>query len=168
MEMNGLVQSLLGKTSEKSAEPRRASQNFRLAVTSRNQEKGGLAKGGSAESSATPKNMKYLRILDPAAARTQSARAKRDGHFVTRYPPASYRSLSGPLGPKSPKSLEAKSGKSLENVSSGLFRDFFQTFWDPGRRPQETFFQTFLGFRARRARDTPVARGRVRKFCDTL
>ena len=64
-------------------------------------------------------------------------------------PPTSYRSLSGPPGPKSPKSLKKslpgppalgsqkvwkKSRKSPEQTFSrlfGLFRDFFQTFGDP-------------------------------------
>ena len=107
-------------------------------------------------------------------------------------PPASYRSLSGPPGLKSPKSLKRvsrglwprgpqKSGKSLEKVPNRHFRDFFQTFrtfsrlfpdclGPRGRRPRETFFrlfsdffETFWGFRARRARETPVARRRVRK-----
>ena len=74
-------------------------------------------------------------------------------------PPASYRSLSGPPGPKSgpgvPKSLEKvskqseKSGKSLENVCSGKslekvpsrhFRDFFRTF-----RTVSRLFPDFLG-----------------------
>ena len=79
--------------------------------------------------------------------------------------PASYRSLSGPPGPKSQKSLpekvskkSEKSGKSLENVCSGLFRDFFE---NPGPESPGDFL-IFLGFRARRARETPVARGTVR------
>ena len=46
-------------------------------------------------------------------------------------------------------------------------RDFFETFsrffGTPGPEARETFFQTFWGFRARRARETPVARRRVRK-----
>ena len=44
------------------------------------------------------------------------------------------------------------------------FLDVFPEFFVPrGQRARETFFQTFWGFRARRARETPVARGRVRK-----
>ena len=75
-------------------------------------------------------------------------------------PKKSEKSLLG-FGFGVPKSLEKvskkseKSGKSLENVCSGLFRDLSQTFGDPG--PGD-FFQTFWGFRARRARETPVAR----------
>ena len=92
-------------------------------------------------------------------------------------PPASYRSLSGPPGTKSQKSLKRvsrgtrprgpkKSRKSPEQTFSRLFpdfRDFFETFsrllWPRGRRPHET-----LAFQ-RRARETPVARGRVRNNC---
>ena len=42
----------------------------------------------------------------------------------------------------------------------GPFRDFFQTVW--GSSTAGDFFQTFLGFWARRARETPAARGTVR------
>ena len=80
-------------------------------------------------------------------------------------PPASYRSLSGPPGPKPPKSLKKvsrglwprgpqKSGKSLEKVRkslekvcSGLFRDFFPDFFQ-SRRFRETF-SDFLGISGR-------------------
>ena len=91
-------------------------------------------------------------------------------------PPTSYRSLSLSLGPKSPKSLKKsqklwkKSRKSPEQTFSRLFldfSDFFKTFsrllGTPGPEAPGHFFQTFCGFRARRARETPVARGRVRK-----
>ena len=100
-------------------------------------------------------------------------------------PPTSYRSLSGPPGPKSPKSLKKvsrglrplgpkKSGKSLEKVRKvwkksrkclfGTFSRLFPDFLGPrGRRPRETFFRLFGDFLARRARETPVARRRVRK-----
>ena len=82
-------------------------------------------------------------------------------NFLVANPPASYRSLSGPPGPKAqkslkivsrgrspgvPKSLEKvskkseKSGKSLGSVCSGLFRDFFLTFWDP---VGQDFYQTY-------------------------
>ena len=64
--------------------------------------------------------------------------------------------------PKKPgrrrKSLEKVSKKS-EKSGKGLETVFFQTFWELG---PGGFFQTFLRFRARRARETPVARGRVR------
>ena len=86
--------------------------------------------------------------------------------------PASYRSLSGPPGPKSQKGLKKvssapgpqkvwkksrKSPRSLGNSRKclGLFPDFL------GRRGPGEFFQTFLEFRAQRARETPVTRGRV-------
>ena len=86
-------------------------------------------------------------------------------HFFSRdfrfgNPLAIYRGLSGPPGPKRRKSLKKvprESGKSLEKVFSGRFRDFFQTletfsrlFADSrgprGWRPQETFFRLFRGF----------------------
>ena len=71
-------------------------------------------------------------------------------------PPTSYRSLSGPPGPKSPQSLKKvsrgrrpwgpqKSGKSLEKVPNRHFRDFFQTFQDPGAGGSGRLFSDFLG-----------------------
>ena len=84
-------------------------------------------------------------------------------------PKKSEKKSLGASGPGVPtKSLEKvskkseKSGKGLENVCSGLFRDFL------GPLAPGDFFQTFWGFRARRARETPVARRRVRKTCSTL
>ena len=78
---------------------------------------------------------------------------------------AIYRGRSGPPGPKPRKSLKKisrglrargprESGKSLEKVFSGPFRDFFQTLETFSRLSH--FFQTFSGFRAQRARETPV------------
>ena len=69
-------------------------------------------------------------------------------------------------GPGAPKSLEKVSKKSEKSgnfkVSKVSVRDFCETFRHPGAPAPGDFFQTFLGFRARRARETPVARGRVR------
>ena len=72
----------------------------------------------------------------------------------------------GTSGPKSPKSLKKvsrglrprgpqKSGKSLKKV---------RKVWPEG--PGD-FYQSFWGFRARRARETPVARRRVRNLLPT-
>ena len=85
------------------------------------------------------------------------------------------KSLPGPpaLGP--PESP----GKSLEKVFRDLLRDFFQTlqtfsrlFPDSrgvlGREAPGDFFQTFSGFRARRARETPVNGQRVPKQCPEI
>ena len=46
---------------------------------------------------------------------------------------------------KLPMYVCVKSGKSLENVCSGLFRDFFQTFWDPAAGGPGRLFSDFLG-----------------------
>ena len=92
---------------------------------------------------------------------------------------AIYRGLSGPPGPETPK----KSEKSLKKVPPRVWkksrkrpfrtfarlfpdsRDFFQTLGGPwGRRPRQTFFQTFAGFRAWRARETPVNGQRAPNF----
>ena len=115
-------------------------------------------------SSKTRKSEKWSRavLCEPSDELQESL-----GPSGPEIPKKSEKSLAGPPAPgsqnvwkKSGKSLEKvskkseKSGKSLENVRSGLLQDFL-----------ETFFQTFWGFRARRARETPVARGRVRKPC---
>ena len=86
----------------------------------------------------------------------------------------------GPSGPEIPKKSEKslpgrgpkKSGKSLEKVRKVLkksrqclFGTFSGVFGAPGLEAPGDSFQTFLKFRARRARETPVARGRVRKLC---
>ena len=90
----------------------------------------------------------------------------------------------GPSGPEIPKESEKslpgppalgsqkvwkKSQKSPEETFSRLFpdfSDFFETFsrlfGALGPEAPGDFFQTLWGFRARRARETPVARGRVR------
>ena len=89
--------------------------------------------------------------------------------------------LSGPPGPKPRKSLKKfsrgpqprapprvwkRSRKSLFGTFSRLsrpFQDLFQTLGGP-RAPGD-FFETFSGFRARRARETPVNGQRVPKDC---
>ena len=77
--------------------------------------------------------------------------------FCLANPPASYRSLLAPLGPSGPKKSDGFAKRSRKSPRlSRLFPDF----WGP----REGFFETFLGFRARRARKTRVARGKVRKF----
>ena len=82
----------------------------------------------------------------------------------------------GPSGPEMPQppapgsqnvwKKSRKSPKSLEKVSKMSVRDFFETFsrplGTPGPEAPGDFFQTFWGFRARSARETPVARRRVR------
>ena len=127
--------------------------------------------GGLSNWAAEPQHRVFLKFSDKKGKRNS-------GHISNlRFanPPASYRSLSGPPGPKfkkvwTPKSQEKvskkfeKSGKSLENACSRLFRAFFQTFWDTRAGGAGRLFQTFLGFRARRAQETPVARGRVRNL----
>ena len=101
--------------------------------------------------------------------------------------PAPYRGLSGPPGPKSqsrlenvsrglrprdpqksqkslgdrPGSLRRVSGKCLESVF-GLSPGLLETFWAPA--PGD-IFETFLGFRARRARETSVRGGLVPNTC---
>ena len=57
--------------------------------------------------------------------------------------------------------------KNSGNVSNRLFRDFFQTFWDPMASVSGRLFSDFLGLRAQRARETPVARRRVPKEHDS-
>ena len=90
---------------------------------------------------------------------------------------APYRGHSGPSGPKSQKSREKvagasrprgpkrlkKSWKKVEKVEKRSFLtrfwpffDFFLTFLDPGAERPRQLFLDFLGFRARRARMTPV------------
>ena len=97
-------------------------------------------------------------------------------------PPVSYRSLSGPPGPKSEKNLKKspraggpRAPKRLEKVSkksrtdiletfsrlSDLFETFSRLFGAPGPEAPGDSFQTVWGFRARTARETPVARWRV-------
>ena len=79
--------------------------------------------------------------------------------------PKSEKSLPGPLAAGSQK----VSKKSRTDICSRLFpdfSDFFENFsrlfGTPGLGAPGDFFQTVLGFRARRAGETPVARGRVR------
>ena len=70
---------------------------------------------------------------------------------------APYRSHSGPSGrlKKSRKKVENESKTTFFQLFQLLF-DFFQPFLAPGPRGPGNLFSTFLGFRARRARMTPV------------
>ena len=71
--------------------------------------------------------------------------------------------VSRALRARNPEKVRKKSRKSLEKVwkkswkgPERLFRDFFQTLWGvPGPEAPGDFLQTFSGFRARRARETP-------------
>ena len=101
--------------------------------------------------------------------------------------PAHYRGLLGPSGPKCRKSLETrglrprnpeKSPKSLGNspeslrrVSKESFRTvpetFCRLFGVPGPEAPGDIFETFSAFRARRARETSVRGGLVRKTTTT-
>ena len=81
-------------------------------------------------------------------------------------PRKSEKSLPGPPAPRGPQSLEKVSKKSFRGLFetfsrlSRLFRDFFQTLGGPsqakGPPTPGDCFQTFSGFRARGARETPV------------
>ena len=74
-------------------------------------------------------------------------------------PKKSQKSLPGPPGPECPKSLE-KSRKVSKKSRKSLFCDTFLRHFDsfrdfldtPGREARGDFFETFWGFRARRAR----------------
>ena len=103
-------------------------------------------------------------------------------------PPAPYRRIPGPSGPESRKSLRKSlpgpSGPGVQKVSETvseespkktvlrlrrLFRDCFGHLLDPGAgRPRETLSQTLWGFRARRARETPLRGGRHPKVSQIL
>ena len=75
-------------------------------------------------------------------------------------PKKSEKCLPGPpaLGPQKVRKKSRKSPKSLEKVS---FETFARLFGTPGPEAPGDIFQTLLGFRARRARETLVARGKV-------
>ena len=69
----------------------------------------------------------------------------------------------GASRPQGQKKVEKKSKKGQKRVKNNLFFrlfqpffDFFSTFFDPGAERPRQLFSTFLGFRARRARMTPV------------
>ena len=98
--------------------------------------------------------------------------------FLIGKPLAIYRGLSGPPGPKpqkvwkksDPPSLEkvskksGESGKSLEKVPKDFFETFSRLSGGSGAGgPRETF-SDFVGFRARRARETPVNGQQVPNF----
>ena len=107
-------------------------------------------------------------------------------HWVGNQP-APYRGLSGPPGPKSPKksrkclpgppapgpqkvskksrgqsknTLQTLSGDSPE-TSRTVPETFLRLFGVPGPEAPGDIFETFLGFRARRARETSVRGGLV-------
>ena len=109
-----------------------------------------------------------------------------ESDFKFGSPLAIYRGLSGAPGPKPekvwkkspgasglgpPRESGKKSRKSLFGTFSRLFpdsRDFFQTFFRLsgalGPEAPGDFFQTFSGFRAWRARETPVNGQRAPNF----
>ena len=70
-----------------------------------------------------------------------------------------FRELQESLRPSRPKIP-----KSLKKVSrGGLFQDFFQPFWDAGAGGHGRLFFRLFGISGQRARETPAARGRVRR-----
>ena len=88
-----------------------------------------------------------------------------------RNPEKSLKKVSRGLRPREPpESLEkvskksGESGKSLEKVPKDFFERLFpDSRGVPGPEAPGDFFQTFSGFRARRARETPVNGQRVPK-----
>ena len=73
-----------------------------------------------------------------------------------RKPQKVEKKFPGPRGQKRLKKSRKKVKKELKTTLFRLFQPFFSLF-DPGaERPRELFFDFFLGFRARRARMTPV------------
>ena len=88
-------------------------------------------------------------------------------------PKKSEKSLLGPLAPGPPRSLAkvskkfGESGKGLNEVPKDFFETFSRLSGGPGPEAPRDSFQTFLGFRARRARETPVNGHRVPKFWET-
>ena len=106
-------------------------------------------------------------------------------------PPAPYRSLPGPPGPESRKSLKRRplrglpapgskkcpkqSRNSLRSLKTVYFETpktvsrLFRTLFGPrGRKAPGDCFETLSGFRARRARETPVRGGRGCKTFSNL
>ena len=98
------------------------------------------------------------------------------GPFRPEIPKKSRKCLPGPPAPEPRKvskifkslgnnlgSLPRVSGKCRKSLF-GLFARLFGDFSGfPGRRPRETFYETFSAFRARRARETSVRGGLVHK-----
>ena len=86
------------------------------------------------------------------------------GFVPTEWGP--YRDHSGPLGPKAQKKSRKKVPGGREKVEvekncfwlvfDRFFRLLFQPFSTPGPRGPGNLFSNFSGFRARRARMTPV------------
>ena len=89
----------------------------------------------------------YRGLLGPAGPKPRKSRKKVSRGLWLRGPPRVWKKVSK-------KSRE--SGKSLERSR----KDFFETF---SRLSGGDFFQTFSGFRARRAQETPVNGQRVPK-----
>ena len=81
-----------------------------------------------------------------------------------KLPSHSYRAIVGGFQrgvfARGEKRLGLGSFSCLKNVRSRLFPDFLAPRGDPAR-----LFQTLFGFRARRARETPVA---CRRVCNTI
>ena len=109
-----------------------------------------------------PRVLLVLRTLPRATGVSRALRARNPKKVCKESP--------GAFQPGAPKNLEQvskkseKSGKSLENACSGLFETFSRLFGAPGPEAPGDSFQTFLGIRARRARETPVARGEGSQF----
>ena len=74
--------------------------------------------------------------------------------------------VSPALRARNPKKVCKKAENSPEKVwkksRKYLFQTFSRLFGTPGPEALSRLFLTFLGFRARKTRETPVARGRVR------
>ena len=97
---------------------------------------------------------KSLCVLQPSWPLTGVIRALR-----ARNPKKVEKKLPGPFGPavqKGRKKVENESKTTFFRLFSTFFRLFFNLFLTPGPRGPGNFFSTFLGFRARRARMTPV------------
>ena len=87
-------------------------------------------------------------------------------------PPTPYKSLPGPSGPESPKSLLEPSDPGVQRVFETVLKEsaVLDTFLTPGRKAPGDSSETLRGFRARRARKTPVRGGwdpnlKVEKAC---
>ena len=104
-----------------------------------------------------------LWIWDPARPFKESP-----GPFRPGIPEESPKESRGVFRPRGPENVRNSVGR-VSGVSKNvlrlqrLFRDCFGHFLDPGAgRPRETLWETLRGFRARRARETPLRGGRDR------